>query len=615
MNRVSSLSMKPTLPTLFSLALALSLALVACAGDAVTACASNDDCREGFVCGTGPFAGECVQFVQVQPCGAGYCERNRETCVDNACVPIGAGRDVNLQPPPAADVGPADPDDGVPPTLDAGPAADVAVPVDADPAVRPPRLLIDNPIDGSVYIDQQVVLEGQVLDLAARARVTWSIDSDPTPRLIDTPGAPLETRFRAVLDLPPGRHRLTVSVEQGGYTDEASVEFRADWFVRAQGNQLRLNERPWRFVGLSTPDLRELAWQHVNQGGTDRVAELLGEARRLGARVLRVPACDDRLGSPTAIQTARGTYNESGLVALDWVVTRAGEAGLKVILPLVDGTDQLGGVTQYLKWGGYLAPVPTDRRLFIQPGGIREHFKQYVRDLLARRNSVTGIAYADDPTILGYEVFTRFDAQGLYTAQGGGAEVADFFTDVTQIIQSAAPNALVGTGETGFDVSGAAYGRAAEELTAAGLGRAFDGTDGLSWQRNLRLGTVDFGSLEMLPDRLGLPADAGQWASLGAAWVRGHASLAGITGKPMIVSLAGVPRTLLDPAARAAALDAWLDEAAAQGASGVVVGHLRSDGFDAAADPLGFSWVNDSDPADPRNEPVLATVQRAAQSL
>jgi hypothetical protein len=68
---------------------------------------------------------------------------------------------------------------------------------------------------------------------------------------------------------------------------------------------------------------------------------------------------------------------------------------------------------------------------------------------------------------LGYEVFTRFDAQGLYTAQGGGAEVADFFTDVTQIIQSAAPNALVGTGETGFDVSGAAYGRASEELTAA----------------------------------------------------------------------------------------------------------------------------------------------------
>jgi mannan endo-1,4-beta-mannosidase len=280
--------------------------------------------------------------------------------------------------------------------------------------------------------------------------------------------------------------------------------------------------------------------------------------------------------------------NETGMRKLDATLAAAAQHGIRLFLTMSNNWVDFGGIDQSLKWeallnASYEAEGPLHDDFFDRPWQMDTH-RAWMSTLVNRRNSVTGIAYADDPTILGYEVFTRFDAQGLYTAQGGGAEVADFFTDVTQIIQSAAPNALVGTGETGFDVSGAAYGRAAEELTAAGLGRAFDGTYGVSWQRNLRLGTVDFGSLEMVPDRLGLPVDAGQWASLGAAWVRGHASLAGITGKPLVVSLAGVPRTLLDPAARAAALDAWLDEAAAQGASGVVVGHLRSTDHHLALD-------------------------------
>ena len=598
--------------------------LAACGGSGVSTCGSDDDCRDGFICGTGPFEGECVQFVQVQTCGAAYCERGRETCENGACVPLAPGRDAQVGTTPGTDSGPGpapDPDDGVPPisTDDQGvaPPNDGGVPVepDADPRIREPSILIDEPLTGSQFVDQAVTLRGEVLNLAAQAQVTWRLDDDPTKRPIEIPGAPFESTFRVVLDVPPGRHVVTVGVEQGPYSVEASVEFRADWFVRARGTQLLLNETPWRFVGLATPDLRELTWQHVNSGGTDRVAEVLGEARRLGATVLRVPACDDRIGNPAAIQTGRGTYNESGLVALDWVITRAGEAGLKLVMPLVDGTDQLGGIPQYLRWAGYLVPVPSDRALFLQPGPIREHFKQYVRAILERRNSINGLLYAEDPTILGWEVFTRFEAQGLYGAPGGGAEVADFLSDVTQVMKSAAPRALIGTGEIGYDLMPAAYGRAVEEFGAVGLARAFDGHFGISWQRNLRLATVDFGSLELVPDRLGIPVDPNLWSSLGASWIRSHAALAATIGKPVVVSLAGVNRALLDPAQRSAALDAWLDEATSQNLAGFMAGHFRADGFDAPADPYGFSWTNDSDPADPRNEPLLVTIQRAAQGL
>ena len=129
------------------------------------------------------------------------------------------------------------------------------------------------------------------------------------------------------------------------------------------------------------------------------------------------------------------------------------------------------------------------------------------------------------------------------------------------------------------------------------------------------MATVDFGSLELVPDRLGIPVDPNLWSSLGASWVRSHAALAATIGKPVVVSLAAVNRALLDPAQRSAALDAWLDEATSQNLAGFMAGHFRADGFDAPADPYGFSWTNDSDPADPRNEPLLVTIQRAAQGL
>jgi endo-1,4-beta-mannosidase len=120
------------------------------------------------------------------------------------------------------------------------------------------------------------------------------------------------------------------------------------------------------------------------------------------------------------------------------VIARAGDAGLKVLLPLVDVGDGLGGINQYLRWNGYVVPIVGDKRFFFEPGPIREHFKNHVRALLGRVNS-NGIRYSDDPAILGWEIFTSADALGVYDVASAGAEVADFVADLTQVIKAAAP--------------------------------------------------------------------------------------------------------------------------------------------------------------------------------
>jgi len=141
--------------------------------------------------------------------------------------------------------------------------------------------------------------------------------------------------------------------------------------------------------------------------------------------------------------------------------------------------------------------------------------------------------------------------------------------------------------------------RLCTQLADAGLSSLFDGRHGSAWVRNLRIGTVDFASLQLEPDALGFPADGMAWANLGAAWIRGHASIAALEGKPLVITLARLPSTL-DLNARRGVLQAWIDEVQSLSLSGFTLGNFYPPGA-AAADPAGFSYTPDSDPADPTN--------------
>jgi len=54
--------------------------------DSPSACSSDADCREGFVCDQEIYKGECVQAVQVIRCGERLCQYPPEVCVRDTCV-------------------------------------------------------------------------------------------------------------------------------------------------------------------------------------------------------------------------------------------------------------------------------------------------------------------------------------------------------------------------------------------------------------------------------------------------------------------------------------------------------------------------------------------------
>lgn len=574
--------------------LLLLLPILGSCGDPVHAdCTSNADCPTGYTCDLDTFRGDCIQKVYVIPCGPTFCEWPYERCVDGErCVeatdlPDGGGGAGGVPQPDASPAGGAGGGGA------GGMGGAAGEPADLGVNTPQPQVLIESPFDGQSFVTDPPELVGQVLNLVASGRVSIEVDGamPGTPLAVDGDG-----RFRQTLDdLSPGPHRVAVVAEQGPHRAEAAVNIRVDFHVVARAGQLQAGGRPYRFVAVNAPGLLTLAFE---SDGRERVAALLAQAKALGVTVVRARAYDDRPNARTAIQTAPGQFSLAGLEAIDRMVAAAGDAGIKLVLSLVDDDAAYGGIPQYLRWAG-LPGARGDFPQFFSQGQIREWFHSYCREILGRMNAQTGVVLQDDPTILAWSVFDGLDAVGAFP-DATGNQVNDFLADLTTTLKSTAPNQLVTTGDIGFDTSPGPYGRHGTQLGEAGLASLFDGRHGTAWVRNLRLPTVDFAVMQIEPDALGFPADGMAWGNLGAAWIRGHAGIAALEGKPLVISLARLPNTL-DLAARRGALQAWIDEVASLDLSGFTLGNFYPPGA-AGADVAGFSYTPDSDPADPMNQ-------------
>jgi mannan endo-1,4-beta-mannosidase len=561
-------------------------------GESHIDCEANSDCPENFYCDTEAFVGDCVQRVYVVSCGIDLCQVPYEVCVDGRCVdsetpdpgddPVG-GAGGNVPPgtggdmPMGGGVG-ARPGGG-------GPVPPVDRP-DAGPDAPVPQVLIESPGDGSLLIGRAPVLSGQVFDLLDRGEVRAVIDGDEPGTLVAVDGT---GRFEHRVSVEPGSHTLSIVATQGDKRGEASVRVRVDFYVSIRNGAFHLGDTPFRFVGLNAPGVLQAAFD-VTALGDDRVTALLRAAKELGVTVVRARAYDDRPGAETAIQTGPGSYNEAGLVALDTLIAKAGEQGVKLILTLGGGDDTYGGIAQYLRWGGYPAPIPTDFARFFIDGPVREHYKDHVATLLSRMNSVNNVRYAEDPAIMAWEILDAYDGQGAF-ATNTGNETNDFFLELVGVIRGNDNNHLVTTGDMGFDANPGPYGRNGDELRDAGLLTLLDGTKGFSWHRNTRIQAISFASIHVDPERFGFNGGQVGWSNQGAAWIRGHASLAALEGKPLVILNTRLPRASMPLDQRRAVLQAWFDELISLDVAGMMVGNFYTNPAEWMGDAAAWNFT------------------------
>ncbi len=325
-------------------------------------------------------------------------------------------------------------------------------------------------------------------------------------------------------------------------------------FVRRQDDRLILDNHPFRIVGANI-----YYFAFSSEADQVRLLDLAGE---FGFDVLRVWAFNDYINLPpnppipadtdvcfqflasgaSAPEIREGPF---GLERLDRAIKLAGDRAIRLILTLTNHNPDYGGMPQYQRWLGL--PNLND---FYRDANAGVMFQNWIEAILTRENSLTGLSYAEDPTILAWEIVNEprcpGDSSGTQLLTGWLAEMSAF-------IRSLAPRQLIAAGDEGFF-----------EHQFAGNNWLFNGSCGVSTEDILGIADIDFGTCHMYPDNWAAAEDPEEF---GHMWIQNHIDAARRASKPMILEEYGLPAS----ARRNDIYQAWLETIEQEDAAGDLV--------------------------------------------
>ena len=182
-------------------------------------------------------------------------------------------------------------------------------------------------------------------------------------------------------------------------------------FVTREGDRLRDGGSPFKFVSFNIPTL------HVNEDGVDpswhitdpwEQEDALASVSQMGGNVVRIYTLS--VGSSERHIVGLDDdglllYNEELFVALDHAVALASKYCIRLIIPFVDNARWWGGIEDYVELWNDAHPneEPLQKEDFWSHPDTQDYYLQVVDFLLNRENTVTGIVYKDDTTILAWE--------------------------------------------------------------------------------------------------------------------------------------------------------------------------------------------------------------------
>ena len=281
-------------------------------------------------------------------------------------------------------------------------------------------------------------------------------------------------------------------------------------FVYTSGTDLMLNGKPFRYVGgnnyylmvyATTPEFRK------------DVDEIFDSAEKMSLKVIRTWAFNDGQRQWNALQTSPGSFRESTFIGLDRVIAKAKEKNIRLILTLTNCLSDYGGIKQYVDWCPTC--VTKDKNDFFTDANTRQYYKDFVKTVLTRKNTITGMEYRDDPTIMAWQLMN----EPVVENDLSGDKLYNWFKEMSGYIKSIDKNHLVMTGEEGFYANANKYDW------------KLNGTRGQDFIRDHSIPTIDIASFHVWPSSNKYNMESPQIIE----WVKRHVEDAKRIGKPVIV--------------------------------------------------------------------------------
>jgi len=201
-----------------------------------------------------------------------------------------------------------------------------------------------------------------------------------------------------------------------------------------------------------------------------------------------------------------------GIPRLDYVVSAAEAKGVKLVLPLLNNFDALGGISTYTNaFGG-------THSFFYTDAASQAAHKAWIKLIVNR--------YKSSSAIFSWELCNEPRCSGCSTSV-----ITNWASDISAYIKSLDPNHMVAIGDEGWLTPPLGDGS-----------YAYSGYEGVDFVKNLTISTLDYGTFHLYPDQWGYNYT---W---GNEWILQHYLIGKQAGKPVVLEEYGstdAPKTTI----------------------------------------------------------------------
>ncbi|KAI3973843.1 hypothetical protein MKX01_030419 [Papaver californicum] len=216
---------------------------------------------------------------------------------------------------------------------------------------------------------------------------------------------------------------------------------------------------------------------------------MIRRGAQMGMTVCRTWAFSDGK-NPSSLQISPGVFNKQVFQGLDFVIAEARRHKIKLILSSVNNLDAFGYGSPYIilpKEAG--ANVTSLNDSFFSHPTVKDYYKNYIKAVVTRKNSLAGVKYSEEPAIFAWELMN----EPRCISNSSAPVLQSWITEMAVFTKSLDKNHLVTVGLEGF------YGPKAPERSTVNPGK-WAGLLGLDFIPNSAFANIDFASVHAYPD-------------------------------------------------------------------------------------------------------------------